>query len=544
MSHPDPSAPIGATDTDTAQKSHKSQTTVRLQADSGTQPLAAQPANSDPADPTDRYDPIGTPPQAAPQTIAGQSNMGAPAEFSQQPQSPTTSSWHATYSGGQQGSPLVNSAPTKSAAAAQDPVRATDSVQKFGGQEAWSQNAADHNIQFEPEARPATKLMHLAPKAKSRLQMDIVDGRRSSTIEDYDRRVRALFKVSSAARTLDPQIPIDASPLEVVEDFIASVAPPQSRGANSWRVCRAALLWFLNPRREKHPIYEEAYAKLAQAKYQTLARASGDDSSPVKRRRKAKLAISQSDLRVLLNSLAHSITDRTVVGSDVQIWLQAGIACGARIIEWTGVFWADRQKCLLSIPNAKLKAAKPAMHQLHGSQGTGITVHDLPPADGDYSDLRSKSRLVRVDPAEAIYIDLQLTAMWAAIVAHQAEGLSTDEAFDRYYHRCRRTLSTACRTAFGGRKSYSLRVTRSQFAANAKAEFALGSVAEMMGHSSVRTTMGNYGPRARAHKGPDSDSYKHSDAQQGYQGHHADSGYSGQSGPSDGSGSSSADIAS
>jgi integrase len=294
------------------------------------------------------------------------------------------------------------------------------------------------------------------------------------------------------------------SPTEVVDDLLASLEGPTPRSPASWRVYRAALLFHLAENRSRSLQHEAAYQRLAKvAQRQDRSSTAGQEAltsagSTSTRPSRARKGIPLEDLVRLLNCLNELNSNRTTVGSDLQLWLQAAIGCGARVSEWPDVVWADRGKCLLSVPNSKLKAAAPASLALARSRaagGTPLSARDLEPDDEDYSSRRARRRLVRVSAEDAVWIDLHLSSMWQYMGQQMSQGASRERAYELYYNRCRNALLTACRLAFAGKRSYSLRMARSQFAANAKNEFRLEEVAEMMGHALDRTTRGNYAPR-------------------------------------------------
>jgi hypothetical protein len=357
-----------------------------------------------------------------------------------------------------------------------------------------------------PIARPVQRLMPLAArppsdrKAWGRLRPD--------TQKDYEYRVHLLYRNASERRTQDPHIPHVVSPLEVAQDLIESVTGPTPRSLSSWRVNRSALLSFLASNRHRSEKFVEAYDLLVAAEgppkpLKIAATAFIDLTSkpfqpPTSRRRQG---IPLNDLILLLNTLAAQNTPRSDIGSCVQFWLQAGIGAGPRVAEWPGVAWLDRAQGLLSIPNAKLKVARPASAAIKSARAAGQevhSVHDIEPSDADsedYSAGRAKRRVVQVTEENALWVDLHLSAMWSYLSSNMAQGVSLEEAFKNYYDRCRNQLLEACKIAFQGRRSYTLRMARSQFAANAKMTASFEEVAEMMGHEVSDTTIRHYAPR-------------------------------------------------
>ena len=367
------------------------------------------------------------------------------------------------------------------------------------------------NVTFTPDAKPRKRLLAIADDPFQRARRRI-GSHRESTLDDYRSRVRGLYRESMIRRTTDFEAPYQPSPLEVVQDVIASLET--SRTPDSWRVVRSALIWHLSEL--KLPLAEQALKLLKQAKHpannRTEAHAGTLGSGHGRGKRRQKRGISLQDMRLLFNGLAKS--QRSDTGARIQIWLMAGIVCGARVTEWQGVRWLDREKGLLAIPNIKLKASAPAYLRRDQSmldpgdpaqptQAKEALDPDEAGSDDpdDYSADRPLFRVVRVHPEDAVLIDLQIACIWHEIRVGAAEGLSPERAFARYYDRCRQVIYTVGKEVFGDGRRFSLRVARSQFAANAKAEFALDEVSEMMGHLGSRVTMSHYAPRSAAHRG-------------------------------------------
>lgn len=320
---------------------------------------------------------------------------------------------------------------------------------------------------------------------------------------DYANRVGHLYRASIQARTQDPTLPANVSPETVVADLIKSTFGPQpTRSHASWNLYRAALLWHLSTKRADGEAYQRAYAMLAATKRPPGKRAgaAADDSTRA-RQQKPRRSIPEQDLSLLLDTLV-TMNRSACWGARTQYWLRAGLATGVRINEWAGTSWADTHRQALLVPNSKRKLAAPAFHQ---PLADGQTVHDLA-LEGrakDADPTRPSMRVVPVDVHDRMFVDLHIQSLHAFIVKQgAASSVDAASAFRKYYDNCRKTLHAACQRAFRGRRSYSLRVMRGQFAANAKSENPLSAVSELMGHeSSGRTTMGNYGHRSKAHKG-------------------------------------------
>lgn len=321
--------------------------------------------------------------------------------------------------------------------------------------------------------------------------------RTRKTEREYETRVRSLYKRSVKKRTIDPELPAVVSPMDVVEDYMQEAI---NQSPASWRLYRAALLWHLATHRDRHQIYEDAYQLLASTRRAPGPNpGSGGSEGKRQRPRPQKKTIPEADLIKLINVLG--AMNRTVNwGARVQYWLIAGLSSGARPSEWERAGWLDDRKLVLCLPNAKRKRSAP----IWGIVADGKTIHDI---ERDQPDLIQPG--AELDPSTAVRnvpidfddafgrlnIDLHLDSLHSFM----AENADKADPFKTYYDRCREVLRLACHRAFKGKKMYSLYVMRSQFAANKKAVNDLRTVADLMGHSSTRVTMGSYGPRRAAH---------------------------------------------
>ncbi len=366
--------------------------------------------------------------------------------------------------------------------------------------------------------------------------------RSKSTEAQYMSRVRGLFMRSTDLRSSDPQVPVNPTPLEVVDDLLASTEDQSTkpkwlqqpyRGVASFILYRAALLWFMHSRIEGSPEYEIAYQKLVKAKHPlSTGTSTGTGTEKTKRVKRAKVVFKGDDLFKIFDALRSLDEGRKQWGMATTYWLKAGIACGARTSEWEGVSWLDRSNHKLLIPNSKQKLARPACQRML-SNPEAQTVYEIESNDDDFlrgnksdseHDLehdfeddseddseqdteddydetkgargKESHRVVIVKPADAVNIDRQLIFLEAAIGHKVTQGMSRHMAFKQYLASIRRALRKACFIAFKGKRYYRLYDTRSQFAANKKVDHPLGSVASMMGHSNTKTTKSSYGSRA------------------------------------------------
>lgn len=342
---------------------------------------------------------------------------------------------------------------------------------------------------------------------------------RSPQTEDaYLARVRQLQKWSLKKRSSPAgDEPLHITPLQVVEDFLESSS---QRGKSAFNLYRSALLWYLAQRRNRSELHEQAYRTLAASKI-----------PPTKVQRNApkvisrKRTIPEADFNTLLNVLSAN-AKRTANrrgfnwAAATQWWMHAGMAAGLRPNEWEYAYWADDDMNTLMAPNSKQKVAPPALFR--AGEGTvydqefpaqprtpveeagGAHDQDLEEPDDTWDGLDEERGIKRPRPNSFRPIPIgQEARFWV-----DTHLVSIAEARDKrgiefadYYEHCRQALWRACRTAFNGKKSYSLYSFRGQFTANKKNEAPLPEVGRLLGHTdpSFLATRRNYGRRAAGH---------------------------------------------
>lgn len=389
----------------------------------------------------------------------------------------------------------------------QNPPAQTTSQDSFDQDGAELYISPGPQIIFAPlPRRPTASLMKIAKPIESNQHISTSRARSAKTEAQYRERVKGLYRQSSEIRTLDPQHPVEPSPLEVTNDLIESAShgplgEPPVRAHASWALYRASLLWHLASRRNENPAYEEAYQVLANTK-----NPSGLNKSATKN---AKKTFAGNDFKILINTLGQLDSKNVHWGSKTACWMQAGVAAGARGGEWEATSWLDKAKFQLLIPNGKRKVSKPAFMKMAVASGDSVkSVFDLDDDaqlqleddeqnEEDNNRLeRNSHRIVRIDRNDAIYVHSHMASIAYHTLLQGQNGISPSDAFIHYYEMVRRTLRRACEIAFKGKKYYRLYDTRSQFSANKKVDHQLGAVAAMMGHLETRTTMSNYGSRA------------------------------------------------
>lgn len=410
-----------------------------------------------------------------------------------------------------------------------DPINSLDQTAQVAGTTNSEGPEKEHQIVFDAASgRTNQALLRLnAGRKFGRNKKGDGAPRTAKTESQYTERVRGLYLRSTDSRTIDPQNPVQPSPMDLVDDLISSavgVPGHPYRAPSSFALYRSALLWFMHSKIQTSKEFAEAYKKLAATKH----------PAGTKKAKKSKVVFKGNDFSMIINTLGTLNNRGQIWGSATAYWLQAGVACGARTSEWVGTSWLNRENLELLIPNSKRKFSPPAFAKMNNHPGattiyeieieeqlmqqatTGAAEEDLEDDDDDDEIVTSEfnistgngrdlgldsHRVVTVDRNDAVFVDLQLNAMERGIQEKMKEGISRQEAFDRYVNMVRRTLRKACSIAFRGTRYYRLYNTRSQFAANKKVDHPLGIVASMMGHVDTRTTMSSYGSRAAGLKG-------------------------------------------
>ena len=325
--------------------------------------------------------------------------------------------------------------------------------------------------------------------------------RKETTEREYEIIAHRRYRFSEARRTTNPEDRATVSPIDVVTDFLIDA---EQQAASTFRTTRAALLWYMANNRSKHPLYQEAYDILARTRFPP---GPGPDGKPRSAgRRGSKKTIPEKDYHALVQYL-DEINRKSNAATRVKWWLIAGMASGARPGEWEYAHWQDDKQEILCLRTSKRRSTVP----VYLLTGPGQTIHDIEaehpewlakPDDGD----RTVRNIPIEDDMERTAITLHLRAVRLVIDADP----DNPDAFKDYFNACRKFLWGACKSLFKGKRMYSLYIMRSQFAANKKAEKGLEEVAELMGHSTTRHTMGSYGARWKAHKSPVTDSQKSS----------------------------------
>ncbi|MDZ4292154.1 MAG: hypothetical protein U1C47_09545 [Hydrogenophaga sp.] len=212
-----------------------------------------------------------------------------------------------------------------------------------------------------------------------------------------------------------------------------------------------------------------------------------------------------------LYTQAERITNSTASIRTVA-WLRAGLACGARPIEWLNTEWVDKEQTQLRIKNAKVKVSAPGFRREHvekrnkQSEETAQDPREMEElifweASVEYEPPTEHShRIIPIDSD----IDRQAINMHMGfiqeLIPQHLDNLEREAAFVTYYETARKTLSRVCRKIWGKKKLYTLYTMRGQFSANMKAAKGSEKTATLMGHSSKNSpSAAFYGKANQAH---------------------------------------------
>lgn len=178
---------------------------------------------------------------------------------------------------------------------------------------------------------------------------------KASTIQTYRIVYDRCMRKAIAKREINPDEPVQITPLDLVEDWLLTVGSCRPQTANTQR---SALLWAIAQSQE--PGWKEALNRLNLNKQEGPSRTYSDEDLESNRRSRAPgRMIPEADLHILLNRLA----SRGEWGARSQWFLMAGIASGARPVEWPDADWVDEEKTVLRIYTAKVKA-RNAWHKV------------------------------------------------------------------------------------------------------------------------------------------------------------------------------------
>lgn len=359
---------------------------------------------------------------------------------------------------------------------------------------------------------------------------------KASTVEAYENIYTRCMRRALEKREHNPDEPATITPMDLVDDWIASLG---KNSLNTAHMQRSALIWVIANRRMEG--WMEAYTKLKAMSQREVKDASVDVQKDTSRNTRAPgRMIPEGDLMVLINTLASMDT----WGPPGQWFLLAGIASGARPIEWIDAEWIDEDNGVLRIYTAKVKSRNawlsvPAMtftaedleHEVdqlwdqRGARGVegapswyevdfARRIATLNLTDDELAELRGAQHKNGVTLFRDVAIEMQyrthvklhmksiknlLSAATAPDHPSAAKKLSREQVFEKYYYNpVRHCIWRACLKAFPDGRLYSLVDTRSTFSANRKADIGLEGASKELGHASPTTSRDFYAPASKA----------------------------------------------
>jgi hypothetical protein len=269
----------------------------------------------------------------------------------------------------------------------------------------------------------------------------------------------------------------------------------QGRPRASWDLYRAAILWHLRRRLDQSPSenIKSCYDEVNQLRF--IEPESKSKDLPEYRDLKPACSIPKRDLDRIIDALLASNRRDKNLGIKTQCWLLAGLATGLRPNEWETAYLTQHgeNKWFLTAPNSKRKASIPAEIEVKHFQAAypGLAIQnrfDIESAGFPMTVIsREQERTIPVKAEDVVWVQNHLAAV--------REHLETGTPFSIYFNACRQALTRACKSAFGGRKRYTLYVARHQFSANIKNIYTKDEVAALMGHDDVESAPKLYASR-------------------------------------------------
>jgi integrase len=306
---------------------------------------------------------------------------------------------------------------------------------------------------------------------------------KESTKKGYLKAVRAAHRYSQAKRTTDWEEPPIIKMVEVVQDLIQR----EDLTRETKLVARSALVWFIKSGQVGQD--RDSIDAVEMLNGLQIPRGQKPKTSRPK-------AISEQDLGLLLDEL-YTRAESSVWAFRSTVWINAGLACGARPIEWLDAEWSDPEQTILRIKNAKIKLLALAFARMKH-----LTEDDPEVEHPKFWETNDK------DPCREIPLqresDRSMVETQLQYIREAAPGSMSKEGrrveFEKYHAACALMVRRACRKLWGNKRTYSLYTLRSQFAANMQASKGADGAAELMGHSSADSpSAAYYGKWNQAH---------------------------------------------
>jgi len=314
---------------------------------------------------------------------------------------------------------------------------------------------------------------------------------KTSTRESYLKVVNAAFQHSTAKRTTDWEDPVRVTLCDMVLDLI-------NRQDIAWSTkitSRSALLWYINSGTTR------ANEDSAQARELLINMRKEPGPRPAQRPK----GISETELGLLLDEV-YTRADNSVWAKRTAVWILAGLACGARTIEWIDAEWVTTEKTELRLRNAKVKLNKPAFQRSDVNPAIEYDLDDITEFDADTLEemFGTTDGIFRIIPIDR-ELDRSIIDTQMRLIRDHLPGIGMNKeadkaAFRRYHNQCRKVLVRASQKVWKGKKTFSLYTMRKQFSANMKAKLGSAATAVLMGHSGEDSpSAASYGKANQAH---------------------------------------------
>lgn len=305
-----------------------------------------------------------------------------------------------------------------------------------------------------------------------------------NTEKSYLKVVNTALNYSKSRRKLDWENPGAITMSDVARDLADRKDIVQSTKITA----RAALLWYFKTQHDASSTSDGVQA------LDILRDIDQKRGRPVSSRPKK---ISQADLNLLLQEISHR-SRKSVWAARCAVWIQAGLACGARPIEWLNAEWVHSDRTILKITNAKVHIGEPAF--MRDKNNKKNDDKDSDEIDEKY---QSPDRVHRLIPVQSTSdqnaIDNHLSMIEEFLPRSLPQDVRSD-MFHQYHQNCRLILDRVSRKIWSGKKQYSFYTMRKQFSANMKASLGSSVTAGLMGHSGVNSLSTSfYGKANQAH---------------------------------------------
>lgn len=362
-------------------------------------------------------------------------------------------------------------------------------------------------------------------------------GLKESTLLSYQTLTERIIRRTRAYLQDSPEDVINPTPADLIHNWERK---SESGTYSTAAIERSALMWHLSSAKPKG--WEDAIATLKNRIPKRSDFNANSDRISTKRSRAPGRMIPEAHLKTLIQHLTTLRTTGEATGQQAQWFLLAGIASGARPIEWRTAKWVDEPNGVLRIFTAKVKSrnawdkippmtftAEDLDNEMEGitehpTQGNGenswyavdfsrrisginLTAEELKELhDARYLNGVELFRDVQIERHRKLYVTLHMQSVQACLERELKlqlnwpveERQSADVIFNKkYFDRIRHCIWRSCTVIFNGDAMYSLYDTRSTFSANRKGMVGGLEAARELGHS-VTTSRSFYAPASKA----------------------------------------------